>query len=274
MSRSRSRHHYCQNKPHYRSPELERKLDNSDRYPTKFAYNQKCEAPQVDGNPVNKRYGNTRYSSRRGVGCQLDIKSQLLHKSLSKILPNYEKTNMYPSKAETWGELDGCVDDVRPSMHDEYKPNFGSSGKLSEDIITSNGVTIKYAEPPEARNPIQKWLWHVFKNGTVLDEPLPIYRSSCYLIGRERRIAGIPTDHPSCSGQHAVLQYRCIEELDGDNKVQQVIKPYIVDIGSVNGTFLNGERIESARYYELLEKDVLRFGNSSREYVLLHSDSV
>lgn len=89
-----------------------------------------------------------------------------------------------------------------------------------------------------------------------------------------------------------------------------------MDLGSTNGTFLNGERIEAERYYELLEKvgaglfwaqrprpragrwgliggraairrcpaagvfkqptaprlavqDLLRFGNSTREYVLL-----
>lgn len=39
------------------------------------------------------------------------------------------------------------------------------------------------------------------------------------------------------------------------------------------GTFLNGEKVESSRFYELLEKDVIKFGYSSREYVLLHSDS-
>ena len=40
-------------------------------------------------------------------------------------------------------------------------------------------------------------------------EPLPIHRQSFYLFGRERRVADVPTDHPSCSKQHAVLQFRC-----------------------------------------------------------------
>lgn len=50
-------------------------------------------------------------------------------------------------------------------------------------------------------------------------------------------------------------------------------RPYIMDLGSTNGTWLNGERVEAAHYYELLESDMLRFGNSSREYVLLHDQS-
>ena len=46
-----------------------------------------------------------------------------------------------------------------------------------------------------------------------------------------------------------------------------------MDLESTNGTFLNGERIEKARYYELREKDVLTFGRSQKEFVLLHAGS-
>ena len=31
-------------------------------------------------------------------------------------------------------------------------------------------------------------------------------------------------------------------------------RPYLIDIGSTNGTFINSERIEVARYFELKEK--------------------
>lgn len=58
-----------------------------------------------------------------------------------------------------------------------------------------------------------------------------------------------------------------------DGTVGRKVKPYIIDLGSGNGTFLNNQRIEPQRYYELKEKDVLKFGFSSREYVLLHESS-
>ena len=35
-------------------------------------------------------------------------------------------------------------------------------------------------------------------------------RQSCYLFGRDRAIVDIPTEHPSCSKQHAVIQFRQI----------------------------------------------------------------
>lgn len=87
------------------------------------------------------------------------------------------------------------------------KPSFALSGALTEDTNTFRGVVIKYNEPPEARIPKRRWRLYPFKN----DEALPVmyvHRQSAYLLGRQRRIADIPIDHPSCSKQHAVFQYR------------------------------------------------------------------
>lgn len=90
---------------------------------------------------------------------------------------------------------------------------------------------------------------------------------SCYLFGRDRSVADIPTDHPSCSKQHLVLQYRyqldydiylnasrMVEVEDEQKNVKEVVKPYVMDLGSVNGTFLNKQKLEPQRYYELLER--------------------
>ena len=48
------------------------------------------------------------------------------------------------------------------------------------------------------------------------------------------------------------------------------VTAYIVDLNSANGTFINNEKIDSQKYVELRERDVLKFGFSSREYVMLH----
>ena len=118
----------------------------------------------------------------------------------------------------------------------------------------------------------------------------------------------------------------------GQRRESKLVRPYLIDLGSTNGCYVNGDRIEAqrcvamrararvcacaclcvwvhacacaclyvlpyvcvslclctqrvhacmpvrglwtcaCRYVELLEKDCLRFGYSSREYVLLNAD--
>lgn len=150
--------------------------------------------------------------------------------------------------------------------------NLGLSGALAAETNTVNGIVVKYSEPPEARKPKKKWRLYVFKG----NEELPIlyiHRQSAYLLGRDRKVADIPLDHPSCSKQHAALQYRLVNYTKADGSSGRRVQLYIMDLGSANGTFVNNSRIESQKYIQLLEKDVLKFGFSSREYVLLHDQS-
>jgi len=72
-------------------------------------------------------------------------------------------------------------------------------------------------------------------------------------------VVDIPLDHPSTSKQHAVIQYRAMSERNefGDSKT--VIKPFIIDLDSANGTTVNGDAIPASRYYELQAKDDLPF---------------
>lgn len=152
------------------------------------------------------------------------------------------------------------------------KPDMGLSGKLTEDTNTVNGVTVKYSEPSNARKPKKEWRLYVFKG----DEELPIlyiHRQSAYLMGRDRKVADVPLDHPSCSKQHAVLQYRLVNYVRDDGSAGRRVTPYVLDLGSANGTFINNKKIESQKYVQVMEKDVLKFGFSSREYVLLHDQS-
>ncbi|EAU85891.2 smad nuclear interacting protein 1 [Coprinopsis cinerea okayama7 len=162
-------------------------------------------------------------------------------------------------------------------VKDKGKPNFKPSGLLAAETNTvkaSDGTAtvLKYNEPPEARKPSVGWRLYVFKGKEQLD-PLHIYRQSAYLIGRDRLVADIVLDHPSCSKQHAAIQYRFVHEKDEFGTIKGVVKPFIIDLESTNGTMVNDEKIPPARYYELRASDVIKFGTSDREYVLLHDDA-
>jgi len=156
------------------------------------------------------------------------------------------------------------------------KPNFAPSGLLAAETNTVKAVdgtstVLKYNEPPEARKPVLGWRLYVFRGSEQL-ELLHIHRQSAYLIGRDRLVADIAIDHPSCSKQHAVIQYRYVQEKDEFGDSKGTVKPFVIDLESTNGTHVNDEVIPSARYYELKASDVIKFGQSTREYVLLHDE--
>ncbi|CAG5028368.1 unnamed protein product [Parnassius apollo] len=174
-------------------------------------------------------------------------------------------------KEYDWGKAEVKKEGNKTEVEKE-KPNFGLSGKLTADTNTVNGVVIKYSEPDDAKQPKRRWRFYPFKG----DKALPIlyiHRQSCFLIGRDKKVVDIPLDHPSISKQHAALQYRATPFTRPDGSQGRRVRPYIIDLDSANGTFVNNKKIEPRRYVELLERDVVKFGFSLREYVLLHENS-
>jgi smad nuclear-interacting protein 1 len=117
----------------------------------------------------------------------------------------------------------------------QYKQaaNFGLSGALAKDVGTGNlykGILLKWSEPADARAPTKKWRLYVFKGDQVM-QTLYIHRQSAYLVGRERKIADIPVDHPSCSKQHAVIQFRQKEVVqEAEMQTIRSVRPYIMDL--------------------------------------------
>jgi smad nuclear-interacting protein 1 len=169
------------------------------------------------------------------------------------------------------GELDpesGALD--KPI--EKQKPNFANTGLLAKEANTVVGtkIVLKYNEPPEARKPpsSQKWQLYVFKGDDIVDE-VPLYTQSCWLLGREAAVADIHVEHPSSSKQHAVIQFRHSVKMNEFGDKQNIVRPYLIDLDSANGTKLNGDKIKDSRYYEIRDKDMIKIGLSEREYVFM-----
>lgn len=62
-----------------------------------------------------------------------------------------------------------------------------------------------------------------------------------------KQVADIPLDHPSCSKQHAALQYRLVDYLRPDGNKSRRVTPYVIDLNSANGTYVNNQKIESQK---------------------------
>ena len=166
------------------------------------------------------------------------------------------------------------------SEEDKEKPNFGLTGSLAKDQVTGNihnGVLLKWTEPLDAGPPQKGWRIYVFKEDQIIDT-LYLHRQSVCLLGRDSLVADYILNHPSCSSQHAVIQFRFIPDKSNQTittttKKKRIVKPFLMDLKSTNFTFLNGEQIEDSRYYELKPQDIIKFGNSTREYVVIYDNS-
>lgn len=177
-----------------------------------------------------------------------------------------------PSQADSFAVSKG----EEPEKPKE-KPNFGTTGHLaaaSNSVAQADGtsITLKYHEPPEARKPPPRdqWKLFVFKGKDIVDT-IDLSNRSCWLVGRETAIVDLLAENPSTSKQHAVVQFRYTEKRNEFGDKIGRVKPYLIDLQSANGTHLNGEQVPEQRYLELRPKDVVKFGTSEREYVVMLS---
>ncbi|RMZ23798.1 hypothetical protein D0859_12167 [Hortaea werneckii] len=154
----------------------------------------------------------------------------------------------------------------------KQKPNYKPTGLLAKEANTVAGTSkvLKYHEPPEARKPPPKeaWRMYVFKKKDLADT-IHLHTRSVWLVGRDQSITDLHLEHPSISKQHAVVQFRYLTATNEYGDKTSRVKPYLIDLDSANGTRLNGEKVEASRYVELVDGDVVVFGDSEREYVMM-----
>ncbi|KAL8708815.1 MAG: hypothetical protein Q9220_006376 [cf. Caloplaca sp. 1 TL-2023] len=193
-------------------------------------------------------------------------------------LPLPSQQAAYTSLTTTSSSL---PDAAAPSVPTEkHKPNYAPTGLLAAETNTitnptssSKPIVLKYHEPPTARLPPPSisYLLYTFKPPAPepLSPPIKLHTRTCWLLGRQALVADIPLEHPSISGQHAVLQFRYVRKKDEFGEEKGKVRLYVLDLESANGSLLNGEGVPGGRYVEVRGGDVLRWGESGREYVLL-----
>ncbi|XP_032701748.1 kanadaptin [Lontra canadensis] len=121
-----------------------------------------------------------------------------------------------------------------------------------------------YREPPWGGPATAPYSLETLKGGTILGTRSLKGTSSC-LFGRLSS-CDVCLEHPSVSRYHAVLQHRVSDlegECDGNGPGF-----YLYDLGSTHGTFLNKTRIPPRTYCRVHVGHVLRFGGSTRLFLL------
>jgi len=264
-----------------------RHRSNSREYDKDNRYNNRERNREYDddnyyekNNKDNNNNNNKLYRSKSPEKSNNNQKNDSfsLYEQMNSIMSKSERRDKDPliidSSKVIWGKNESLLKEDDDNNNEKeipkFKADFGLSGALAKDEKTGNivnGVVLKFTEPIDAAIPKQLWRFYVFKGEEII-ETLYLHRQSSYLFGRDDRVADLLINHPSCSKQHAVLQFRSQEIRTPTGNIRE-IKPYIMDLGSVHKTFLNNIAIEDARYYELKNKDMIKFGTSTREYVLI-----
>eukprot|EP00250_Pteridium_aquilinum_P016010 c22889_g1_i1 orf=772-2049(-) len=121
---------------------------------------------------------------------------------------------------------------------------------------TSPGGGQSTWQPPDwavEPRPGLHWL-DVVKDGEVVDKINLEKRRN--IFGRQAIMCDFVLDHPSVSRQHAVV----VQHKNGS--------VYVIDLGSVHGTFVANERLSKDSPVELEVGQSLKFAASTRSYVL------
>ena len=161
---------------------------------------------------------------------------------------------------------------------EKEKPNFEPSGILLKDLeyeynkSMNNKIIINYNPPSDSIIPNENEIWFLFKfseDKNEAEETYKLIEKEYFLIGKDPRICDIRIKQKNISRQHAVIQFRKIKK----EKEWEII-PYLIDLNSTNGTYLNGDKIDNKKYYELRDKDELNFGDKKIDFVLMKTNQI
>ncbi|KAJ3694759.1 hypothetical protein LUZ60_000136 [Juncus effusus] len=130
--------------------------------------------------------------------------------------------------------------------------------KSSSDLASSSSrvarAQVPYVIPEWSELPDQSFSFEVLKHGSIIEQ-LDVSKKGAYMFGRTD-LCDFILDHLTISRFHAVLQFKGTGEI------------FLYDLGSTHGTFVNKNQIKKKEYTEIHVGDVIKFGMSSRLYIL------
>lgn len=143
--------------------------------------------------------------------------------------------------------------DVRRKIAEKVKEEAEKAHEEREKRLAQR--TAGYGSDDDDNNEQRSWRVCVVKNGATLSQ-MAIKNGTVLRIGRDPA-CDIVTEHPSCSFHHAKVT------------VAEGKQPVLVDMGSTNGTTLNGKKIAAGTHVTLHNGAVVKFGASTRDYIFM-----
>nr|CAG4640672.1 EOG090X026V [Eulimnadia texana] len=147
-----------------------------------------------------------------------------------------------------------------PKITTEEKPVEKTIESDKPPAKSNIQVEVPYKEPAWSGLCDKDYSLEILKTGTIVATQ-DLTKKPFIVFGRLSN-CDIVLEHPSSSRFHAVLQYR--SEAEDSSKVGW----YLYDFGSTHGTFLNKKQLQPKIYYRTRVGHVIKFGCSTRLYIL------
>ncbi|CAF0714776.1 unnamed protein product [Adineta steineri] len=123
---------------------------------------------------------------------------------------------------------------------------------------------LQYNIPESSSIPPIEYTLEVLRNGSIIDY-VPLSHRPYTVFGRSPD-SDVVLEHPTISRYHAIVQYK------SEFEHGQSPGLYIYDCGSTHGTFINKKRLEPKIYVRIKIGYIIKFGQSTRLY-LVQGDS-
>ncbi|KAG0559687.1 hypothetical protein KC19_10G123300 [Ceratodon purpureus] len=163
------------------------------------------------------------------------------------------------SKEEVKEPVEGSASEARSESSSDVKApgeeGDGAAAAVQAPKIKWIGPgAVPYVKPAWSAPPGHPFKLEVLKEGVIVSN-FDVSEKGAYMFGRSDR-CDFMLEHPTVSRYHAVLQYNDKGEA------------FIYDLGSTHGTFVNKRQVKANNYTPLHVGAVVRFGLSTRLYVL------
>ena len=155
-------------------------------------------------------------------------------------------------------------DAVKPVLNSESSKSDIKKTKIARpspaEQLRHSQAPIPYKEPSWSALSEESYSFEVIKNGAVIDK-IELKSKAYHVIGRLPS-CDIPMEHPSLSRYHAVVQY--------SNGSSETFPKgwYLYDLDSTHGTWINKNRVPPKKYHRLHVDYVLKYGGSTRLFIL------
>lgn len=150
---------------------------------------------------------------------------------------------------------------------EETKPSeISTTTEESPAVPLGRHKGLQYDVPDSSSISPHQYALEVLRNGTIVDN-IDLCQRAYTVFGRAPD-SDVILENPTISRYHAIIQYK------SEFEHGQPAGLYLYDCGSTHGTFINKKRIESKVYVRIKIGHLIKFGQSTRLYIVQGDSSI